>query len=74
MLKALSLLPTVSLFFTTVGTAILGQLGLIFAIGVAIGMAKKNDGAVALGALGYALVVKVLSPEFIAPLFNIKAL
>ena len=34
-------------------------------------MAKKNDGAVA-GALGYALVVKVLSPEFIAPLFNIK--
>ena len=73
LLKALSLLPTVSLFFTTVGTAILGQLGLIFAIGVAIGMAKKNDGAVALaGALGYALVVKVLSPEFIAPLFNIK--
>ena len=59
LLKALSLLPTVSLFFTTVGTAILGQLGLIFAIGVAIGMAKKNDGAVALvGALGYALVVK----------------
>ena len=30
LLKALSLLPTVSLFFTTVGTAILGQLGLIF--------------------------------------------
>ena len=48
LLKALSLLPTVSLFFTTVGTAILGQLGLIFAIGVAIGMAKKNDSAVAL--------------------------
>ena len=42
LLKALSLLPTVSLFFTTVGTAILGQLGLIFAIGVAIGMAKKK--------------------------------
>ena len=42
LLKALSLLPTVSLFFTTVGTAILGQLGLIFAIGVAIGMAKKT--------------------------------
>ena len=41
LLKALSLLPTVSLFFTTVGT-ILGQLGLIFAIGVAIGMAKKT--------------------------------
>ena len=43
LLKALNLLPTVSLFFTTVGTAILGQLGLIFAIGVC-----ENDGAVAL--------------------------
>ncbi|MCI2934156.1 N-acetylglucosamine-specific PTS transporter subunit IIBC [Staphylococcus haemolyticus] len=73
LLKALNILPTVSLFFSTVGNAILGQLGLIFAIGVAIGMAKKNDGAVALaGALGFALVVKVLSPEFVAPLFNIK--
>lgn len=73
LLKALNILPTVSLFFSTVGIAILGQLGLIFAIGVAIGMAKKNDGAVALaGALGFALVVKVLSPEFVAPLFNIK--
>lgn len=73
LLKALNILPTVSLFFTTVGNAILGQLGLIFAIGVAIGMAKKNDGAVALAsALGFALVVKVLSPELVAPLFNIK--
>lgn len=73
LLKALNILPTVALFFSTVGSAILGQLGLIFAIGVAIGMAMKNDGAVALaGALGYALVVKVLSPEFVAPLFNIK--
>ena len=54
-------------------TAILGQLGLIFAIGVAIGMAKKNDGAVALaGALGYAMVTKVLNPENVATLFNIK--
>ena len=44
-----------------------------FAIGVAIGMAKKNDGAVALaGALGYAMVTKVLNPENVATLFNIK--
>ena len=34
--------------FTSVGTTILEQLGILFAIGVAIGMAKKNDGAVAL--------------------------
>ncbi|MGA4513435.1 N-acetylglucosamine-specific PTS transporter subunit IIBC [Staphylococcus caledonicus] len=73
LLKALHALPTVALFFSTVGTAILGQLGLIFAIGVAIGMAKKNDGAVALaGALGYAMVTKVLNPENVALMFNIK--
>ena len=36
-------------------------------------MAKKNDGAVALaGALGYAMVTKVLNPENVATLFNIK--
>lgn len=34
LLKALNVLPTISLFFTTVGSAILGQLGLIFAIGL----------------------------------------
>ena len=45
LLNALHVLPTVAMFFSIVGTAILGQLGLIFAIGVAIGMAKKNDGA-----------------------------
>ena len=40
--------------FTSVGTTILEQLGILFAIGVAIGMAKKNDGAVALAAaLGF---------------------
>ncbi|MCE5089942.1 N-acetylglucosamine-specific PTS transporter subunit IIBC [Staphylococcus devriesei] len=73
LLKALDVLPTVALFFSTVGTAILGQLGLIFAIGVAIGMAKKNDGTVALaGALGFALVTKVLNPENVALFFNIK--
>ncbi|MGZ2415786.1 N-acetylglucosamine PTS system EIICBA or EIICB component [Staphylococcus caledonicus] len=73
LLKALHALPTVALFFSTVGTAILSQLGLIFAIGVAIGMAKKNDGAVALaGALGYAMVTKVLNPENVALMFNIK--
>lgn len=73
LLNALHVLPTVAMFFSIVGTAILGQLGLIFAIGVAIGMAKKNDGAVALaGALGYAMVTKVLNPENVATLFNIK--
>ena len=52
-LDALNILPQAALF-TSVGTTILEQLGILFAIGVAIGMAKKNDGAVALAAaLGF---------------------
>ena len=52
------------MFFTSVGETILEQLGILFAIGVAIGMAKKNDGAVALAAtLGFFIVTVVLSPK-----------
>lgn len=62
-LNALHIWAQVALFFTTVGSTILEQLGILFAIGVAIGMAKKNDGAVALAAVtGYLLVTVVLSP------------
>ena len=64
MLDALSILPQVAMFFTSVGETILEQLGILFAIGVAIGMAKKNDGAVALAAtLGFFIVTVVLSPK-----------
>lgn len=73
-LKALQIFPQGALFFSTVGSTILEQLGILFAIGVAIGMAKKNDGAVALAAVtGYLLVTVVLSPEKIAPIIQIKA-
>ncbi|HDB4715059.1 TPA: PTS transporter subunit EIIC, partial [Staphylococcus aureus] len=73
-LNALHATPKIAMFFTTVGTTILEQLGILFAIGVAIGMAKKNDGAVALAAtLGYFLVTVVLSPMKLAPLLGMKA-
>ncbi|MBL7573435.1 PTS transporter subunit EIIBC [Staphylococcus saccharolyticus] len=73
LLDALSILPQVAMFFTSVGTAILDQLGILFAIGVAIGMAKKNNGAVALAAaLGFFIVTVVLSPVKLAPLLQIK--
>ena len=36
LLNALHVLPTVAMFFSIVGTAILGQLGLIFAIGLQV--------------------------------------
>jgi len=72
-LDALNILPQAALFFTSVGTTILEQLGILFAIGVAIGMAKKNDGAVALAAaLGFFIVTVVLSPEKLATLLQIK--
>ena len=63
-LNALSVLPQVAMFFTSVGETILEQLGILFCNGVAIGMAKKNDGAVALAAtLGFFIVTVVLSPK-----------
>lgn len=72
-LNALHIWAQVALFFTTVGSTILEQLGILFAIGVAIGMAKKNDGAVALAAVtGYLLVTVVLSPAKIAPVLHVK--
>ncbi|EHJ08965.1 N-acetylglucosamine-specific PTS transporter subunit IIBC [Staphylococcus simiae] len=72
-LNALHVVPLIATFFTTVGTTILEQLGILFAIGVAIGMSKKNDGAVALAAtLGFLLVTVVLSPKKLAPLLGMK--
>lgn len=72
-LTAIGILPTVATFFTTAGTTILDQLGILFAIGVALGMAKKNDGAVALAAtVGFFLTTVVLSPEKLSPLLGVK--
>lgn len=72
-LTALGILPTIAAFFSTAGSTILGQLGILFAIGVALGMAKKNDGAVALAAaVGFFLTTVVLSPEKLAPLLGVK--
>ncbi|MCS4487108.1 N-acetylglucosamine-specific PTS transporter subunit IIBC [Staphylococcus americanisciuri] len=54
-------------FFFNAGMGVLENLGLLFAIGVAIGMAKKNDGATALAAIvGFLVVDKMLDPENVA--------
>ena len=72
-LTAIGIWPTVAAFFSTAGSTILEQLGILFAIGVALGMAKKNDGAVALAAaVGFFLTTVVLSPEKLAPLLGVK--
>lgn len=43
-LTAMGVLPTVAAFFSSAGSTILAQLGILFAIGVALGMAKKMTG------------------------------
>ena len=55
------------------GGSILDILALLFAVGLALGMSNKKDGAVALAAVvGYALTDYVLRPENIATLFGQK--
>ncbi|MCU5746122.1 N-acetylglucosamine-specific PTS transporter subunit IIBC [Staphylococcus sp. SQ8-PEA] len=72
-LNAMHILPNVAQFFTIAGTTVLDQLGILFAIGVALGMAKKNDGSVALAAtIGFFLTTRVLSPSKLAVLCNIN--
>ena len=72
LLKALHIWPHVAEFFAQSGMAILDQLGILFAVGVALGMAKKNDGAVTLAAVvGYFLTTQVLKPEHLSVLLGI---
>jgi len=62
-------------FLQAGGTAILGQLALLFAVGLALGMAQEKDGASALaGVVAYIVPVGVLAPANVALLkgINIK--
>ncbi|OHR52323.1 N-acetylglucosamine-specific PTS transporter subunit IIBC [Staphylococcus sp. HMSC061G12] len=73
LLKALEVTPTLAEFIFQSGIAVLEQLGLLFAIGVALGMAKKNDGSVALAAVvGYFVVTSVLKTETLAKILSVK--
>lgn len=54
-------------FLQAGGTAILGQLALLFAAGLAIGMSKENDGATGIaGVVAYIVPINVLKPENVA--------
>ncbi|MGK0553790.1 N-acetylglucosamine-specific PTS transporter subunit IIBC [Macrococcus capreoli] len=60
-------------FLIASGNAIFGNLALLFAIGVALGMAKSRDGAVALAAVvGFMVVTTLLKPESVSNLMHIK--
>lgn len=41
----------IGLFLTTAGGALINNMGILFAIGVGVGMAKKNDGTAGVAAL-----------------------
>lgn len=51
----------------TVGMTILSNIPILFAVGVAIGMAKEKDASVAMaGLLAYLIFIRMLSPESVA--------
>lgn len=64
---------SVATFILQGGLAVLNQLPILFAVGVALGMAKDKDGAAAFaGLVAFELPVNVLKPETIAALTGAK--
>lgn len=56
-----------SAFLIRSGSAILDNLGLLFAVGIAYGLSKDKNGAAALsGLIGFLVVTSLLSPESVA--------
>lgn len=59
-------------YMQTAGTAILDNLGMLFAVGIAIGLSKDKHGSAALsGIVGFLVVTNLLSMESVADLQNI---
>lgn len=57
----------ISAFLISAGSAVLNFLPILFAVGVAVGMAKDRDGSAALsGLVGYLVITTVLSAENVA--------
>lgn len=62
----------VAVFLVKAGGAIIDNLPILFAVGVALGMTKKKDGAAALsGLVAYLVVTTILKSDNIALLLNI---
>ncbi|TFZ41711.1 PTS glucose transporter subunit IIBC [Soehngenia longivitae] len=63
----------VAAFLIKAGDSIIGNMSILFAIGVSIGMSKERDGAAALsGLVGYLVVTTLLSTESVAMLKGIE--
>ncbi|HAT54103.1 MAG TPA: PTS N-acetylglucosamine transporter subunit IIABC [Lactobacillus sp.] len=64
---------TVGVFLVNGGTAILDNLALLFAIGLALGMSERQDGAAAIaGLVAYIVPDYMLNPTQLATLLHIK--
>jgi len=62
----------VAAFFTGAGGALLDSIPLLFAVGIAFGMASKPEGTAALaGLVSYLVVTRLLSPDSVALLQGI---
>lgn len=62
----------VAAFLISAGDALIGSMGILFAIGVALGMSKDKNGAAALtGLVGWLIVTTMLSPDNVANLQQI---
>jgi len=63
----------VSAFLTAAGGALIDNLPILFAVGVALGMSKDQNGASALtGLVGYLVVTNLLNPDTVATLQGIE--
>lgn len=61
----------VSAFLVTAGDSILGAIPILFAVGVAFGMSRDQNGAAALtGLVGFLVVTNLLSPGSVENLLN----
>ena len=62
----------VAFFLVKAGDALIGNMGLLFALGVAIGMSDDNDGTAALaGLVSWLMIQQILSPGIVSVLKGI---
>jgi len=55
------------------GNVVLGNLALLFAVGLAVGMSVNKDGAAAIaGLIAFEVPITVLKPASLATMFNVK--
>ena len=63
---------TIGMLLTTCGSALINNMAILFAIGVGVGMAKKNDGAAAIAALvSWLILTTMLNVENVVKFIEI---